>query len=480
MTKIQQFIILLGLLSFFKPSLTANLHASDKNRPNIILILTDQQNANMLSYVGNPYVSTPNLDNLAQSGILFEQTFASNPVCAPSRFSLMTGLMPSQINGEDNGSVMRKKVPSDILNNSLGILFRNEGYETVYGGKVHLPGGQEGKANDVTKYGFRKLTNDSRDKLPGVCAEFLKQKHEKPFFLVASFINPHDICYKVINDWRKSLNEDPKGGVAWKTLQQALKLPEGVSEEHFFEKICPPLPDNFNISDDEFLEAAGPTKPFTIFGRENWTEKDWRLYRWAYKNLTELVDQKIGTLLQALYESDYDENTIVVFTSDHGEMDASHRLEHKSVFYNESVKIPLIIRWKGEIEPGLVDKNNLVINGLDLLPTLCDLAGIKIPKNTPGVSLKKVITGSKKKLNRDYIVGEALWARMVYDGEWKYMIAGNSEQHEMLFNLKNDPGEMCNLALEKEYKEQLERCRKLLIKWYKQNNISLNKAYVYK
>jgi arylsulfatase A-like enzyme len=240
----------------------------------------------------------------------------------------------------------------------------------------------------------------------------------------------------------------------------------------------PPLPDNFEPPSNEFPEAAGSIKPHAQYGRDQWGEKEWRLHRWAYKNLTELVDRKIGTILQALYESEYDDNTIVVFTSDHGDMDGSHRLEHKSVFYDESVRVPLIFRWKGKTEPGKVDKSTLVINGLDLLPTLCDFAGIAIPENMPGVSLKNVVTGNQKEPVRDYVVSETLGARMVFDGEWKYMAAGNPEQHEMLFNLKNDPGEMHNLALESQHSEQLKRCRKMLTDWYAKNEIHLDKAYL--
>ncbi|HSH20619.1 MAG TPA: sulfatase/phosphatase domain-containing protein, partial [Draconibacterium sp.] len=251
-----------------------------------------------------------------------------------------------------------------------------------------------------------------------------------------------------------------------------------ISEEYFFEKICPPLPDNFEIPANEFPEAAGSILPHAQYGRDYWGEREWRLHRWAYKNLTELVDREVGTVLQTLYDSRLDKNTIIVFTSDHGDMDSSHRLEHKSVFYDESVRVPLIMSWKDKIQPGLVDKNNMVINGLDLLPTLCDFAGIKIPENAPGISLKNVVTGKQKKQVRDYVVSETLGARMVFDGEWKYMIAGNAEQLEMLFNLKNDPGEMHNLALQTEYNEQLVRCRKLLSEWYGKHKIPLDKAYL--
>ena len=469
--------ILAGLLTGILPGFSGCSSGDSASKPNILFIITDQQNANMLSCTGNPHVKTPHLDKLAQSGIRFEQTYASNPVCAPSRFSLMTGLMPSQVHGEDN-SLMGKLIPEELLTSSLGIVFRTAGYETVYGGKVHLPGVRRGESNDVSPYGFRSISGDEREELAQSCAGFINQQHEKPFLLVASFINPHDICFMVVNDFRKSKNEAPTGNNAWEKLQQALQIPEGVSEDLFFETICPPLPVNFELPANEFPEAAGSIKPHAQFGRDNWGEKDWRLHRWAYKNLTELVDGKIGVVLKALRESGLEENTIVVFTSDHGDMDAAHRLEHKAVFYEESVRVPMIISWKGKIKPGLVDNETLIINGLDLLPTLCDFAGINIPENKPGVSLKNVALGKQKQPARSYVVSETLGARMVYDGEWKYMVAGNEEQHEMLFHLKNDPGEMTNLSTNPAYADQLTRCRKLLTDWYNDKNIPLSEAYI--
>ena len=172
-----------------------------QNRPNILFIMTDQQHAGMMSCMCNKWLKTPAMDRLAASGVRFERAFASNPVCVPSRFSLQTGLMPSAIGMGQNEDSGQAAVTETMVQQSLGRLFRDAGYETLYGGKVHLPSKMKG----IENLGYRNLTRDSRQGLADACAEFLKGRHEKPFLLFASFINPHDICYMAINDFNLSL-----------------------------------------------------------------------------------------------------------------------------------------------------------------------------------------------------------------------------------------------------------------------------------
>ena len=469
---------LIGMVPCLLLSQTSLAKNNVPTRPNILYILTDQQAATMLSCSGNQYLKTPNLDKLSNSGVRFSRAYSTNPVSVPSRFSMMTGLMPSQVNGESN-DMLYTGVSNDVLSGgALGNVFKNAGYKTVYGGKVHLPG-TNGEYDNVSLYGFKNISSDYKDKLAQTCADYIKQKHDSPFVMVASFMNPHDICYMAVNAWNEANNKPIYTGEAWKTLQEALKIPDGMSEEIFFNTVCPPLPDNFEVPTDELSAAVGLNAPFMKYMRATWTEKEWRLHRWAYKNLTELVDSEIGIVLQALSESGVENNTLVVFTSDHGDMDASHRLEHKSLFYEESVKVPLILKWSGVIHSGVVDNDNLVMTGLDILPTLCDFAGIQKPVNLKGISLKNYTTGVEAPISkRNCIVSETENARMVFDKEWKYMVSGNLVKEEMLFNLIADPGEMRNLAGKPEYADQLRRCRELMISWYSGNDISISSKYI--
>ncbi|HOW73757.1 MAG TPA: sulfatase-like hydrolase/transferase, partial [Phycisphaerae bacterium] len=320
----------------------ANAKDSEQHRPNILLIMTDQQHAGMLGCAGNPYLKTPALDRLAAAGTRFELAHAANPVCVPSRFSLQTGRMPSTIGMRTNE--VQLAVPPELCTQSLGPLLRQAGYRCVYGGKDHTP-------RDPSKYmmtnGYELLAHDPRDGLASACANFIRNPHDRPFFLFASFINPHDICYMAINDFARSQgrpimsNQDSR--VCESVLDQARRSGD---LDAFVREHCPPLPDNFAVPRDEpesiGLDYARPDS-FRHYAREHWSEQTWRLHRWLYCRLTEQVDAQIGSVLQALDEAGLQDNTLVVFTSDHGDMDAAHRLEHKSVLYDESVRIPLLV-----------------------------------------------------------------------------------------------------------------------------------------
>src|SRR5262249_31552401 len=156
-------------------------------RPNILYIITDQQHAGMMSCAGNPWLKTPAMDSLAASGARFELAYSSNPVCTPARTSMVTGRYASYFGIETNEQARH---PPKDLSSAMGNLFRAAGYRTAFGGKTHWP-----RPMTPESVGFDYLTDDERDGLADKCVEFLSQKQDRPFLLVASFINPHDICY---------------------------------------------------------------------------------------------------------------------------------------------------------------------------------------------------------------------------------------------------------------------------------------------
>ncbi|MGD8237584.1 MAG: sulfatase-like hydrolase/transferase, partial [Armatimonadota bacterium] len=321
---------------------------ADGARPNILLIITDQQSATMMSCAGNPWLETPAMDGLAATGTRFERAYVTNPVCLPARFSFLTGKYPSVVGVRHNGSKPTPLV-SEMPRRSLGWILRGAGYETAYGGKIHLPG----PMRNIEDCGFTYLTPDQRWPLAASCAEFLKADHDKPFLLVASFINPHDICYMAIRD------QSPDSALAKRVpppLDEAMQLPDGVPEDEFYRRHCPPLPPNHEPTDGEpdGVRQLLNMRQFRLRARQNYDERQWRLHRWAYCRLTERVDAQIGTVLQALRGSGQEQNTVVVFTSDHGDMDSAHKLEHKTVFYEEAARIPMIISHKGHTRPGRV------------------------------------------------------------------------------------------------------------------------------
>ena len=315
------------------------------------------------------------------------------------------------------------------------------------------------------------ISKDQRAGLADACAQFIAQKHERPFLLVASFINPHDICYMAINAFQKK----PSTGF----LAEALAMPQGMSRKEFVERHCPPLPANFEVPPDE-PEGVTEVDPrtFRLYVRDNWTEEDWRLHRWAYCRLTERVDAEIGRVLEALRANGLEENTLVVFCSDHGDMDGAHRLEHKSVLYEEAQRVPWLISSEGRHQAGPGRRDHLVSTGLDLIPTLCDYAGISPPEALAGRSVRALAEGRETASWRSSLVTESKHSRAIRTSRFKYTVYDVGKRRELLVDLKKDPGEMKNLAEDSAYLEALTTHRELLRKWYRENLERLTDNYI--
>lgn len=416
-------------------------------RPNVLVIITDQQHADMMSCAGNTNLDTPAMDQLAREGVRFPNAYVTNPVCVPSRISMATGLMAGRLGVLTNG--MKATVSREVQQHSLGNLFKQAGYDTFYGGKVHLcPELQPLKA------GYDEYFKDQREALPGACIDFMERERDRPFFAVASFINPHDICFA----YRAYQGKSQAGKSSVEHLyQQAVSMP--VEE-------LPELPDNFRIPDlePEAIKIYSPTTAVTPSGvmREVYDEHQWRIYRWIYCRLTEQVDGHIQRLLDALSRNGLDENTLVVFTSDHGDMDACHRLASKGRFYEQSVRVPFIMRLPNQIKPGGVDAR-LVSSGLDLLPTVCDYADIPTPDSLLGDSLRP--SQEEVEHPREFVVTENHTGRMLRSPRFKYCVYNDGELRESLVDLVSDPGEMQNLVRAPEFQQTLNDHRRLLEQW---------------
>ncbi len=452
--------------------------ANRQQRPNILFIMTDQQHAGMMSCAGNKWLKTPALDRLAASGTRFERAYSANPVCVPSRFSLQTGLMPSAIGMGQNEDSPKATVTDTMVQQSLGNLFQRAGYETVYGGKVHLPP----KMNNLKNIGYRNLTGDARQGLAQACAQFLKSPHEKPFLLFASFINPHDICYMGINAHQVATGGAATNNVDSRTCETVLdRARQSGDLAAFARDHCPPVPANYGIPALEpecitrrFVEL----RPFRAYIRANWSEDQWRLHRWAYCRLTEMVDEQIAVVLDALRDAGLESNTLIVFTSDHGDLDAAHKLEHKSILYEEAVRIPFIMSLPGAIPKGIIDNGHFVSNGLDLLPTLCDYAGIDVPAGRAGQSVRPLAEGKAVEGWRDFVISETECGRMVRTDRFKYCLYNSGAHREQLTDLKDDPGEMKNLAEVPAFKSTLEQHHRLLKGWVEKTGDRIAAGYI--
>ena len=462
--KRREFLASAGAVSLgLAGSRLAAAKGSGGDKPNILFIMTDQQHAGMMSCTGNKWLKTPAMDSLARNGIRFERAYAANPVCVPSRISMATGVMPGRFGVFSNG--MNARIPPEVDRNSLGKLLQRAGYDTFYGGKVHMP-----KELVPRNAGYDAFEQDSRAKLPDACIEFIRRKRTKPFFAVASFINPHDICFAYSSykgAGRKNMAHVDK------MYRQASALP--------LEQL-PPLPANYAVppGEPEAVEAHMSPNAVTpaVTMRKEYDEKQWRIYRWIYCRLTEQVDRHIGRILDAIEKAGLEGRTLIVFTSDHGNMDASHRLASKGLFYEESVGVPLLMSYKGMIPKGKVDAKHLVATGLDILPTLCDYAGAAPPKTLLGRTLRPIAEGGPAGDWRPYVASENRSGRMIRGERFKYCVYDAGATRESLVDLTNDGGEMKNLATNPEYKEALAQHRRYLKDWIKRSGDKEGNAFV--
>lgn len=429
------------------------------DKPNILIIITDQQSSESMSYnIGSKYLNTPNMDYLAKHGVSFTNTYCANPLSIPSRSSMFTGRYPHEVGIQTNDN--KKIDPTEFP--TLGNIFARAGYETGYVGKWHLPYDIKNPDSHGFLYMKQNRGNGVDSLIPGAAVKFLETKHDKPFLLVASFVNPHNIC-----EWARGQ-----------------KLPDGNVGTPPSANGCPPLRPNHAISKNEtdimqMVRASyQASKTFPVSG---FSDEKWRQYIWSYYRMIEKADSEIGKILRALRESGLDKNTIVVFLSDHGDCQGAHLWNQKTVFFEEASKVPFIISYSG-LKPGKSDY--LVQTGIDLMPTLCDLAGIPFPKQTRGTSLKQIITTGSSSAKREYIVvsdkllqGDTVngykpepEGRMLINKRFKYWIYNEGKQRETLYDLQNDPGEMVNVAGDPKFKSELENCRSELIEWAEKYN----------
>ena len=413
---------------------------------NILLITTDQQSSAMLSCSGNPDLHTPNMDSLAADGVRFEKAYAAQPLCIPQRCSWYTGLMPHQHGVTFN--VNDKELRADTM---MGRIFLDAGYSTGYSGKWHI----NVPAQDKTRHGFEWLNNvRSNGADAGVVPDFktfLAESGRKPFIFSASFNNPHNIC------------EAARGG----------PFPDGNPGMVENLKSLPPLPDNFGIPEKEPSVIREVQEMYRAgnYPTSRWDEFRWRLHRWFYCRMTEIVDRHIGELLQVLRQSGHWGDTLVVFTSDHGDGNAHHQWNQKQVLYDEAARVPFIVTQPGS---GLdnIDKTQLVNTGIDLIPTLCGLAGIDCPSHLEGLDWSEVLSRSDLPLKRDHVIVETEFGtfgkplgymgRAVRTERYKYMIYDRGENREFLVDMEHDPGETVNLAGPFDHRAELDRHRAFL------------------
>lgn len=421
---------------------------------NILFISTDEMSFDALSSQGNPYVFTPNMDELIRNGCSFERSYCTDPVCAPARGSWFTGLYSSETGLSFNDGALHE----DILD--LGEHLSQNGYYPAHSGKWHVLGREIERGFHVLYDGKRKILASSAELYDNMitmeAVNFLRSYDgSKPFYLQAHYINPHDVC-ELLHSYEDS----------GKKIEDLVRLGVIPEEE------LPPLPPNFDYDKREtVLQIVCRRKEGALIhekirkATEQWTDQEWRCYLWQYYRYVEKVDKEIGCLLNALKASPFCENTAIIFTVDHGEGCAKHRMFQKFTLYEESIKVPFCISSYGStipIQKQKVDTEHYV-SGVDIFKTVCDMAKIESPAHIQGFSAFPYALGMNVQGRTFAYVESNLFGRAIIKDRYKLITEYkpnladgndliNGQTHELgrvqLFDLDSDPYETENIAEE--------------------------------
>jgi choline-sulfatase len=333
----------------------------------------------------------------------------------------------------------------------MGQIFRDAGYSTGYSGKWHINVPQQDKARHGFEWMHNIRCNGADEGIAPDFERFLREKVDGPFIFSASFNNPHNIC------------EAARG---WPFPDGNPGMAENMNQ-------LPPLPDNFSIPKREpsVIREVQDTYRSRNYPTADWDEMRWRLHRWYYCRVTEIVDRRIGELIQVLKQNGHWDDTVIVFTSDHGDGNAHHLWNQKQTLYDESARVPFIV-MRPDSCMGRVDRKQLVNTGIDLIPTLCGLAGIESPSQLEGIDWSEILTNQDLPMKRDHVIVETEFGtygkpfgclgRAVRTARYKYMIYDRGENREFLVDMEDDPGETINLVGAERHHEELNRHRTLL------------------
>lgn len=432
----------------------ASRGAGEDKRPNIVLIFTDDQPQGAMGCMGNKAISTPNMDRLAADGVLFDNMFVTTSICAVSRASLLTG----QYMARHGINSFEKPLSAGQWKQTYPVLLRAAGYRTAFLGKLAV--GNPSKEDSSLAlpadrfdlwYGFPqsisfRQTVDGRDRylttiMEEKAGQFLKeQPADKPFLIVMALKEPHGPF--AMED--PEMVPPPQGPIPRpETLTQEAfdKLPEAVRKTR-----------NANAPSADFLKDDG------VFQKAGATG-----YRYIHR-----ADIAVGRVMDMLRERGFDRNTVVIFTSDNGSMGGAHRLVGKWNAYEESLRVPLIIR-----DPRLPDalhgrREQMALN-IDIAPTILSMAGVPVPKTMQGTDLQPILHDPAAKGREDWyyehdtagfedgVKGRPLpRCTAVRTERWKYIrYKDTNPVQEELFDLSADPKEKNNLVNDPEYAQTL-------------------------
>lgn len=452
-----------------------------RRKPNIIYVLADQLRYQSCGYQGDTKAHTPNLDKLAVSGVDFRQAVSSMPVCSAYRASLFTGKYTSS-----TGMVINE-LRMNTRHTCLAHCLTRAGYVTGYIGKWHLYANQKGNHYDPKNsfvpagpnrlgfdgywaaYNFHHNYYDAYyhtespekifygkgvyepDAQTDLAVDFINKatKAGEPFFLVLSVGTPHD---------------------PWETSNVPARFYEMFKDTEF------PMASNYSDVLDPYGDAWSNIKknPQMI--------ADWMR---CYYAMTANLDWNVGRLLKAVDKAGIKENTIIVFTSDHGEMFGAHGRMKKNIFYEEAARAPFLMSWPGKIPAGLA--SDACLNTVDIMPTLLSLAGVSIPKEVEGIDLSHIAVGRKgPEPEFAFLMNTGACAAWENGHEWRalrnkhYTYAvfrgwpkKGLQRKELLFDNLADPYQMNNLTCDPKHAKLIADFRQIL----KKRMASLNDTF---
>ena len=421
--------------------------------PNILFVMVDQLAAPALPTYGHRQVQAPHISRLAERSVVFDSAYCNFPICAPSRFSLLSGRLPHAIDAFDNASEFAASTPT------MAHYLRDAGYNTILCGKMHfigpdqLHGYQERLTTDIYPADFawtpdwskgpafrptgvsmrpvveagpciRSLQMDYDDEVEYRAVQRLydlaRAPGQQPFFLTVSFTHPHPPFVAPQRHWDLYRHEDID-------MPRVPEIPYEQLDPH-----------------SQWLYIAHAQNEYTV------TPEDVRRARHAYYGMVSYVDEKVGSVLRTLEETGLAQDTLVVLCGDHGEMLGERGMWFKQCFYEWSVRVPLMLSMPARFAPRRVAAP---VSLVDLLPTFMDVARAGRPfepvEALDGRSLLPLAQGQADGADRTVISeysseGVCAPSRMVREGRYKYIFTHGLPP--LLFDLQDDPDEMHNLA----------------------------------
>ncbi|MCH8216449.1 MAG: sulfatase [Planctomycetes bacterium] len=447
---------ILGLAIGAATLMPSAARAAEQRRPNIILMFADDQAKESMGYTGNTVIQTPNMDRLAGDGVFFENAFVTTPICAVSRASILTGQHMRRHGIEDFATPLS----DEALDHTYPVLLRDAGYRTAFLGKFAVGNPKPEHAKRALPahrfdmwYGFPQNINFKQevdgeeryltDEMTTRAIEFMQSTpKDQPFCITMAYKEPHGPLNYLTPDFQDYYKDVEIPQPKTMTREAYDKMPAFVRH-------------SLNGSGDESRFVTNP---------EYFQQSNRMLYAYISK-----MDQSVGTIIDAVHAMGIADNTVIIYSSDHGSFQGAHGLKGKWLLYEESISVPLIV-WDGRLPENRrgVRHDAMALN-IDWAPTMLDYAGVDIPERMQGKSLRPVVEGDAESL-RDDAYFEHTFKRppkfiiCVSEGirteRWKYIRYPKQEPvYEELFDLEKDPVELENLVDDAKHAATLARLR---------------------